>query len=195
MHPGGQDILLPGCIYMKKSIPTWQMVGFVFTGVLGTLLHFLFDWTCGSMLAAVFSAVNESIWEHTKLLFYPMVIFALTEYKAWGREVSSFWCVKMLGILGGLVLIPVVYYTYSGILGVSVDWFNITIFFIAAGVSYYLETKLFSKQRLSPIPGWGCVGVLFLLVILYTVLTFYPPRIPIFQDPVTGTYGYFMRNS
>ena len=62
------------------------MVGFVFTGVLGTLLHFVFDWTDSSAIAAVFSAVNESIWEHIKLLIYPMLLFAFWEYKVWGRE-------------------------------------------------------------------------------------------------------------
>lgn len=53
---------------MKKSIPYWQAAGFIFTAILGTLLHFLFDWTNGSVIAALFSAVNESIWEHMKLL-------------------------------------------------------------------------------------------------------------------------------
>ena len=28
---------------MKPSIPLWQMAGFVFTGILGTFFHFLFD--------------------------------------------------------------------------------------------------------------------------------------------------------
>ena len=53
---------------MKKSVPYWRVGGFIFTAVVGTLLHFLFDWTGGSVAAALFSAVNESIWEHLKLL-------------------------------------------------------------------------------------------------------------------------------
>lgn len=167
------------------------MVGFIFTGVLGTLLHFLFDWTGENTVAAAFSAVNESIWEHTKLMFYPMVLFALAEYKAWGREVHCFWCVKLTGILTGLVLIPVVYYTYTGVLGISVDWFNIAIFFLAAAAAYYLETKQFQKQRKCLLPAWLCVVFLFLLAAVYTVLTFYPPMIPFFRDPVAGHYGYF----
>ena len=54
---------------MKQSIPSWQIGGFVFEGALGTLLHFVFDWSGGNVAAALFSAVNESIWEHMKLLF------------------------------------------------------------------------------------------------------------------------------
>lgn len=166
------------------------MVGFIFTGVLGTLLHFLFEWTGENLIAALFSAVNESIWEHTKLLFYPMVLFALAENKVWGGKVASFWCIKLLGILTGLILIPVAYYTYTGVFGISVDWLNITIFFIAAAATYYLEAKLFEKEIDCPVPAWLAVGVIILLAAVYTVLTFYPPRIPFFRDPVTGTYGF-----
>lgn len=175
---------------MKKSIPFWQMTGFVFTAILGTLLHFLFDWTGGSVVAALFSAVNESIWEHMKLLFYPMFFFAMAEYRAWGREYPQFWCVKLVGTLLGLTLIPVVYYTYTGLLGVEADWFNIAIFFIAAAVAFWAETKLFAKESACRLHPAVAFALLCLIAALFTVLTFLPPRIPFFRDPITGTYGF-----
>ena len=118
---------------MKQSVPSWQIGGFVFVGALGTLLHFVFDWSGGNVAAALFSAVNESIWEHMKLLFYPMLLFAWWEWRVWGREDNRFWCIKLVGALLGLGLIPVAYYTYTGALGLSADWFNITIFFFVNG--------------------------------------------------------------
>lgn len=175
---------------MKKSISFWQMVGFIFTAILGTLLHFLFDWTGGSVLAALFSAVNESIWEHMKLLYYPMLLFAMAEYRAWGREVGQFWCIKLIGILFGLVLIPVLYYTYTGVLGVEADWFNIAIFFLAAAAAFWLETKLFQSGFSCPLGSGLSFALILLIAVLFTVLTFTPPRIPFFRDPVTGTYGF-----
>ena len=175
---------------MKKVIPYWQMVGFVFTAVVGTLLHFLFDWTGGNWFVALFSAVNESIWEHLKLLFYPMAIFAIVEYFFWGREVGVFWCIKLLGILIGLVLIPAVYYAYTGILGVKADWFNISLFFIAAGVIYWVETRLFQREYACPIGERLSFALICLLAAVFTVLTFAPLQIPLFEDPITGTYGF-----
>lgn len=175
---------------MKRTIPYWQMAGFFFTAVLGTLLHFLFDWTGGNIVVALFSAVNESIWEHMKLLFYPMVLFALIEYFAWGRGTPSFWCVKSIGILMGIVLIPVLYYTYTGILGINADWFNIAIFFLVAMFIFWFETKLFQKEVTCRIPDWWAIVLLCLLVVAFTVFTYRPPHIPLFQDPVTGTYGF-----
>lgn len=167
------------------------MVGFIFTGVLGTVLHFLFDWTNGNIFAALFSAVNESIWEHMKLLFYPMVLFAVLQYRAWSREVASFWCVKLFGILAGIVLIPVLYYTYTGILGASAGWFNIALFFIVAAFVYWLESKMFLKGVTYRIPDRAAVFGICLVGLAFTVLTFWPPHVPLFQDPVSGTYGYF----
>ena len=176
---------------MKRSVGCWQMGGFVFTAVMGTLLHFLFDWTGGNIVAALFSAVNESIWEHLKLLFYPMVAFAVIEYFFWGKDVKAFWCVKLMGTLLGLVLIPVVYYTYTGILGVNADWFNVTLFFLAAGVVFFVETKLFQRGDSCPLGRKTAVIFLCFLAVCFTVFTFFPPRIPFFRDPVTGTYGFW----
>ena len=168
---------------MKRAVSYWQMAGFIFTGVLGTFLHFLFDWTGGSTAAALISAVNESIWEHLKLLFYPMTLFAVIEYFFWGKDYKSFWCIKLIGTLTGLVLIPVLYYTYTGILGVSADWFNIAIFFIAAGAVYWVETKLFQKGFSCPMGTKPAVILLLLIGAVFIVFTFAPPEIPLFQDP------------
>ena len=175
---------------MKKEIPYWQMGGFIFTAVTGTLLHFLFDWTGGNVVAALFSAVNESIWEHLKLLFYPMIVSAVVAYFFWGKNTGSYWCIKLLGMLIGLVLIPVVYYTYTGILGVKADWFNITIFFIAAAVVYWAEAKLFQRGYTCQMDSKLAVALICLISAAFTILTFVPPHIPFFQDPLTGTYGF-----
>ena len=174
---------------MKKSLTFWQFLGFVLTGIVGTLLHFLYDWT-GSDFVALFSAVNESIWEHLKLLFYPMVAFALIEYFRWGKENPSFWCIKMIGILTGITLIPVIYYTYTGILGVNADWFNITLFFLVAGFVYWLETKLFRREFVCKFAGRWAFAMICVIAVVFAVFTFLPPEIPFFRDPMTLTYGY-----
>ena len=37
---------------------------------------------------------------------------------------------------------------------------------------------------------WGLPGLILLIGGVFTALTFYPPHIPLFEDPVTGTYGF-----
>ena len=64
---------------MKRSIGLWQLFGFAVTSLVGTILHFLYDLTGGSVLVSPFSGVNESTWEHMKLLFWPMFIYAVIQ--------------------------------------------------------------------------------------------------------------------
>lgn len=170
---------------MKPSVFYWQSAGFIFTSIVGTLLHFLFDWTGQNVVAALFSAVNESIFEHMKLLFYPMFAFALIQNRFMGSE--NFWCIKLKGMLLGLGLIPILYYTYTGILGTSADWFNIAIFFLAAGAAFWWEAQLFKKNQACSI---NALPFILLIAVAFPVLTFYPPHIPFFRDPQTGTYGF-----
>ena len=175
---------------MKHSISNWQLAGFLFTAALGTFLHFFFDLTGQNWIAALFSSVNESIWEHMKLVFYPMFAFALIENRIWGREIPQFWCIKLLGILLGLAMIPVLYYSYTGAFGKNVDWINIAIFFLTAAASYRLETVLFQRGYACRLQADTALVILWLLAAVFTLLTFRPPMIPLFQDPQTGTYGF-----
>lgn len=173
---------------MKRSLKLWQLCGFIFTGIAGVLLHFLYDWTNQSVIVAPFSAVNESIWEHMKLLFFPMFVFALIEYRALGKDYQNFWCTKLAGTAAGLLLIPMLYYTYTGALGVTADWFNIVIFFVSAGAAYCLETKLLNKEiNFCKSPTTAFI-ILCLIALLFIVFTFVQPQVPLFQDPTTGNY-------
>lgn len=173
---------------MKKSLSFWQFAGFVFTGVAGTLLHFLYDCT-GSTFIALFSAVNESIWEHMKILFFPMFVFALLESRYFAKDYENYWCAKLIGILIGLTIIPTMYYTYTGALGVSADWFNILIFFIAAAAVFIIETWLMKGDKSFCKSPTAAIAILCLIAVLFMFFTFTPPKIPLFQDPITKTYG------
>ena len=173
---------------MKRVLSRWQWMGFALSSLGGTLLHFLYDLTDKSVLIAPFSGVNESTWEHMKLLFFPLFIFALIQSRFF-KEYENFWCVKLAGIVTGLVLIPVLFYTYNGVFGKSPDWVNIAIFFISAAAAFLLETRLFKKDCLHCKRPWLAFGSICLIGVLFVVFTFATPQIPLFQDPLTGTYG------
>ena len=175
---------------MKKSLLRWQFVGFVFASIAGVLLHFAFDLTDKNAFFALFSAVNESIWEHLKLLFFPMFVFALIESRYIGSENKSFWCVKLIGIMSGMALTVVLYYTINGVFGKTPDWINIAIFFIATAFGYILETRLLIKNSIECKFPMVPLTILVLIGVVFAVLTFITPQIPLFEDPITKTYGY-----
>ena len=173
---------------MKRSIGLWQLWGFAVTSLLGTILHYLYDLTGKAVWSALFSGVNESTWEHMKLLFWPMFLYAVFQ-RFFFRDISAFWCVKLKGILLGLVLIPVIFCTYNGVIGPSPDWVNITIFFLAAAAAYGYETRvLFRGTKKCRFPKLAFT-LLCLIGVLFTVFTFAAPELGIFRDPLTGSYG------
>ena len=173
---------------MKRTVWLWELVGFAVSARLGTLVHFLYDFSGKALWAAPFSGVNESTWEHMKLLFWPMLFYAIVQY-VFFRERENFWCVKMRGILLGILLIPVLFYTYNGVIGRSPNWINIAIFFLSAAIAYIYETRLFKSGKILCRSQKGAVGVLSFVALLFVIFTFATPEIGIFKDPLSGTYG------
>ena len=173
---------------MKQRSILWQAAGFAVVTFVGTILHFLYDWTGGSILVAPFSGVNESTWEHMKLLFWPLFLFALVQL-LFLRNQENYWCVKLTQILLGLVLIPVLFYTYNGMFGKSPDWLNIAIFYITALLVFLFEWWAFRRDWLPCKRPRLAFATICLIGVLFVVFTFATPQIPLFQDPLTGTYG------
>lgn len=173
---------------MKRSVGLWQLMGFAVTSLGGTLLHFLYDWLGEATWVAPFSGVNESTWEHMKLLFWPMLLYAVAQ-SFFFRDREDFWCVKLRGILLGLTLIPVLFYTYNGVIGRSPDWINIAIFFVAAAITFLFEARCFRRATIPCKHPRPALSLLCAIAVLFVLFTFRPPTLGIFKDPLTGTYG------
>ena len=173
---------------MKRSIGLWQLMGFAVTALAGTILHFLYEWLGETPLIAPFSGVNESTWEHMKLLFWPLLVYAVIE-SFFFRDRKNFWYVKLRGIVLGLVMIPVIFYTYNGVIGKSPDWINIAIFFISAAIAYLYENRLFNTEKKQCCRTKLSAVALCVIALLFIVFTFVTPHIGIFKDPITGAYG------
>lgn len=173
---------------MKRSIGLWQLLGFAVTALGGTILHFLYDWLGEAWWIAPFSGVNESTWEHMKLLFWPMLIFAVAQ-SFFFKSRRDFWCVKLRGTLLGLALIPILFYTYNGAVARSPDWLNIAIFFISAAIAFLYETRLFNENRLACRSPKIPIVILSAIAVSFVVFTFLTPEIGIFRDPISGSFG------
>ena len=173
---------------MNRKIKIWLFAGFIFVSLLGTFLHFLYDISGKSLLAALFSGVNESTWEHMKLLYFPMLIFAFIQSRYF-KDYGGFWCVKLIGTLVGLIAIPTIFYTYNGAFGKSPDWLNITIFFISAFIGFLVEFLLLKQNRIQCRYKNVAIVSLCLIGVLFFAFTFYPPKIPLFADPISQGFG------
>ena len=173
---------------MKQRSILWQAAGFALVTFGGTIAHFLYDWTGGSILVSPFSGVNESTWEHMKLLYWPMFLFALVQ-RLFFKDQENYWCVKLAEIVLGLLLIPVLFYTYNGAFGKSPDWLNIAIFYVTALLVFLFEWWVFQNDRLRCKYSRLAFALICLIGAMFMVFTFAPPQLPLFRDPLSGTYG------
>lgn len=175
---------------VRKSLRRWEFVGFVFVCAVGTLLHFLYDWTGGSTLVAAFSSVNESTWEHMKLLFIPYFLYTMVQFTIFAEPLRNYFAVKAAAGLLGLLLIPLLYYTIAGIFGTPPAWVNIAIFYVSAAAMYLLSYRLLTTGALRA--GWMQLAgflLLWALMFLFIYFTYRTPQLPLFRDPETLTYG------
>ncbi|NMB92292.1 MAG: hypothetical protein GYA31_01555, partial [Parcubacteria group bacterium] len=83
---------------MKLRILKLELIGIIFITILGSLLHFTFEWSNKNLLVGTFSAVNESTWEHLKLAVIPAIIWMLIEMKLLKDRPENFFFAKTKGI-------------------------------------------------------------------------------------------------
>ena len=172
---------------MNRSLYLWQIAGFLFVSIIGTLLHFTYDLSTQNLAVALFSAVNESVWEHMKLFFFPVVFFALIEYFFWGKQNKHFWSIKLRGVVLGIVLNIVLYYLISGAFGISALWVDVALFYVIIAVVFLYETYMFKKQRDVKISERTALILFCVIALCFVIFTFLTPQIPLFE--AAGTYG------
>lgn len=173
---------------IKKSyILRFEIISSIFIMIVGTLLHFTFGWFNNNLLVGTFSPINESIWEHLKLLFFPMLISTIIGYFYKGRFIPNYLCSKLLGIILSMSFILVFFYTYTGIIGTNFAIVDIASFFIAVllgqYVAYLKMESTFSCNKLVP------SIIVLVLYLCFLIFTFFPPHIALFKDPITGMFG------
>jgi hypothetical protein len=174
---------------VKKGILRWELGGIAFIVVLGSVLHFVFEWSGGAIPVAWIAAVNESVWEHLKLGFWPALIYTAVEYSRFGKSANNFHFAKTVGIYLIPITIVVLYYVYTAILGYGLLAVDIAIFVVAVIVGQLVSYKLLTASPLPERLNRFAPIALVVLGILFVLFTFYPPQFPLFRDPVSGGYG------
>lgn len=173
----------------KRRILFFELVGIIFIIVFGSILHFIFEWSGNQAIVGFFSAVNESVWEHLKLGFWSAVAFALIEFKYLKKATNNFLVAKTVGIYLIPVVIMVIFYSYTSILDESILVIDILSFIIAIIVGQLVSYRLLTGKTLPYNLDRVSLIALLLLGLTFVLFTFYPPQLPMFQDPITGEYG------
>ena len=172
-------------------LPTrWELLGIPFVILAGTALHFAFAWSGYWKPMALLAPVNESVWEHFKLAFWPTLLWAFLE-KAMLDELNAraFWSVKGYALLVTPILISICFYSYTAVLGQNIFALDIAAYVIAVGATQLSSAQLLKTDIHT---RWGrSIGISLLLcqIVGYSTLTYYPPPLGFFEDGRNGTRG------
>ena len=165
-----------------SKLTRYTLFGILFSIITGILLHFAYEWSGNNRIIGLFSATNESTWEHMKLVFFPTLIYSLYMNAKLKDTYPCMTSALLAGVLLGTVLIPVIFYTYSGILGKNTSVLNIGTFVCSVILSFILIHHSTTTCNLE-----NFYTILESLVIAFLVgfllFTYYPPALGIFTSP------------
>lgn len=167
-----------------------QIIVTISSIILGTILHFLYKWAGENFIIASFSAVNESIWEHLKLVFYPMLLFGIVEYFFIKDITNNYIEAKSIGIFSSICFIIITFFTYTGIIGTNFLFLDILIFILSIMLGEYISYKFMKRPKESnKITKILASSIMIFLLLCFIVCTYITPEVNLFRDPIIGTYG------
>ena len=143
---------------MQKSLKRYTVTGIVLTIIAGMAAHFIYQWSDENLVAALFVPVNESVWEHLKLLFFPMVIYSIFETLLLHNDFPELFYADAIGIFIGMLSIVVLFYTYSGVLGRNCTPVDIGIFCFSVILAFL--TRYFLVQKKIGLHQWKWLQLL-----------------------------------
>ena len=177
---------------MERKIKRDLYISVPLMFLIGAVFHFVFEWFGSVFFIAPFFPVNESIWEHTKLAVFPLLLFYSIYYKLFKNknliDRDSWFSALLIAILTSVLTMIITYYTYVGIFGKDNTFVNICILLFSLFVGQIMAKRYYDLKK--RIPFKCVIYTLTIVFILYTVLTFYPCKIPLFYDFNANKYSY-----
>lgn len=173
----------------------WTFLGIPLLFVIGSPLHFIYAWTGKCSIVGIFAPVSESIWEHLKLAFWPMLAWWIIGYfiVAKKNKISSAqWFVSAtVALYTAVIVIITFFYTYTGAFGFETIVLDVFSLLLAIYTGHLLALHIFRRATFIKGLYWQniAIALILLLAVLFAVFTFFAPHIPLFRDSTTGTYG------
>lgn len=159
---------------------------FLIFSITGTLLHFTYKLSGKNVVVGIFSSVNESVWEHIKLLLTP--IFAYNTIRYVLNYQTNYFVMLFFELLVAIFGISTLYKIKLKIIGEKSPIINLLIFYIVAllcSITGYIIENIYVPNYINMVSIFGCIAI----YIIYMLFTVCPPKKDIFKDPITGNYG------
>ena len=153
--------------------------------LMGTLFHFVYDLLGKIKIFGIIFPINESVFEHLKLSFYPLIIWYISTYFIYKKKLNLVfkkWFIFMtFSILISIFLILSLYYIYTGAFGINSPIIDILIYLFAITAAQLIVNNLYYKIILRNYHFLASIVIIIILFTIFTIFTFSPPNFPIFK--------------
>ncbi|MBE6932864.1 MAG: hypothetical protein E7464_05760 [Ruminococcaceae bacterium] len=161
---------------MKKAFT----LSFFAAAVLGAAWHFLYH-LLPCPLTAVLSPVNESVWEHLKLLYFPPLAVGIVMSLRWKLAQKRFWSAMAAVLLFMPAVLLGSFYALTAGFGVAASLaFDIALYYITLILGWFLLYRLSRSGA-----AQACFGPLLIgsgtFGAALVVFTIAAPALPIFM--------------
>lgn len=154
------------------------IIRYLFVVLLGLVLFFAYDLSGENLIVGLFAAVNNSVWETLKLIFFPLLVLTLWDLFTSYRNNPAFLPARTTGILAGMTFYVVVFYTMTGVIGTVIFWISVIIYLLSIAYAFWIERKASGKNKW--LNTTISIVILIVLVILFVIFTLAPPALGIF---------------
>ena len=163
-------------------------IGMLVISIIGTILHFSYEMSNHNKVVAIFSAVNESTWEHIKMCITAILVWSLFDGYIYGLN-GNYFIGKSLSILTVIIGIPLFFYTYTYFTKKPILVIDIISFYVIVICSQLVFAYFININSLPFIFSYFSFILFVIELCSYIFLTFQPLKNFIFKDPITHKYG------
>ena len=164
------------------------LIGFIFISIVGTLLHFTYELSNHNKYVALFSAVNESTWEHIKIALTPYFVWSLVDLYLYGN-LNNYFFAKLVGVLSIVIIIPIIFYTYQIFTKKPILFIDIITFYVTIFLGQYFSYLSLNMNDVSHFINYLSIILLTIIFGIYITATIMPIKNFLFKDPLTNKYG------
>ncbi len=160
-------------------------------------MHFLYEFSNRSFIIGLFTPVNESVWEHLKLVYFPFVFLGILLNIFFNKNYDfnvKVWNYINVSIIKISIFIVTFHYLYSFIFSDSSIIYDIILYYVSMLYGFKIVYNIFKKDNaLLNVKNINFhILSLFIFFIIFIIFTIHPPKLNLFRDPISNTYGIFM---
>lgn len=168
---------------LKRIKPeTYTLIGILVLFVVGSLFHFLYSLTGECFIVGLFVPINESIFEHTKMVVLPIFIWWFIFYLFRKKDlfVNAWFTSALIAMISAIIAIPMLFYFYSQAFGIESLIIDILILLASLAIGQILGLHYYRHGK--GIEYHFAIFLMIVIIILFAFFTINPPAFPIFNS-------------